>query len=105
MATLIDKLRRLFSSRQEAGSATAVPPTTTLNDATITELMRQIEATQEGQYTCEETSALLDEYVELAVSEQDAANLMPLVEAHLQSCPECHIRYDILVTILETEEV
>lgn len=104
MATLIEKLRQFFVTKQEVGAATAVSPHNTFDDATITQLMRQIEATQEGQYTCEETSALLDEYVELAVSEQDAANLMPLVEAHLQSCPECNLRYDILITIMETEE-
>ncbi len=104
MATLIDKIRQLFSSKQEADAVTAVSTSTTFDDTTITKLMQQIEATQEGQYTCEETSALLDEYVELAVSEEDAASLMPLVEAHLQSCPECHLRYDILATILETEE-
>lgn len=104
MATLIDKLRQFFTSRQEGETATVVPPIHTFDNAALTKLMMQIEATQEGQYTCEETSALLDEYVELAVSEQDAANLMPLVEAHLQSCPECVLRYDILVTILEMEE-
>ena len=104
MATLLDKLRRIFSPKAPQTGTTAVPAHTPFTQAAITQLMRQVEATQEGLYTCDETAALLDEYVELVVSRQDAASLMPLVEAHLRLCPECALEYDILVTILETEE-
>lgn len=87
------------------GLETAVsPPTRTLNDAALTQLMQQVAQTEEGQYTCEETFALLDEYAELVVSGTEAAALMPLVEAHLRVCPECGSRFDILRTILASEE-
>lgn len=87
--------------RETAVSLKNSPPV--LDDATITKLMHQVEATEEGQYTCEETFALLDEYAELVVSNEDAAALMPLVEAHLRVCPECGPRFEALRTILLTE--
>ena len=103
MATLIDKLRQFF--RLEPKAATAVPPSPhILDDATLAKLMRQVEQTEEGQYTCEETFALLDEYAELVVSGDDAAAFMPLVEAHLRVCPECGPRFKALCLVLETEE-
>jgi hypothetical protein len=67
--------------------------------------MQQVAQTEEGQYTCEETFALLDEYAEMVVSGAEAAALMPLVEAHLRVCPECDSRFDTLRMILESEEI
>lgn len=72
-----------------------------LNDQAVTRLMQQIEQTQAGMFTCEETDALLDEYVELAVDDADAARLMPLVERHLAVCPGCHEKFEILQDILK----
>lgn len=87
----------------EAATAVA-PPTRILDDAALTQLMQQVAQTEEGQYTCEETFALLDEYAELVVSGSEAAVIMPLVEAHLRVCPECAPRFDALRIILESEE-
>ena len=104
MATLIDKLRQFFRSERNNGGITAVAtPTRVLDDAALTQLMNQVAQTEEGQYNCEETFALLDEYAELVVSGSEAAALMPLVEAHLRVCPECAPRFDALRTILESE--
>jgi hypothetical protein len=103
MTSLIDKLRKFFRLAPQASGATAVP-TPIFDDATLTKLMEQVAQTEEGQYTCAETFALLDEYAEMVVSGDDAAALMPLVEAHLRICPECDARFDVLRTILETEE-
>lgn len=106
MATLIDKLRQLFHLANKAEGATAVPPTSqrVLDDTTLVKLMHQVAQTEEGQYSCEETFALLDEYAELVVSSADAAALMPLVEAHLRVCPDCGSYFAALRNILETEE-
>jgi len=105
MATLIDKLRQLFSLAHKVEGATAVStPTRALDEATLTKLMQQVALTEEGQYSCEETFALLDEYAEMVVSGAEAAALMPLVEAHLRACPECGSRFKALRLILETEE-
>jgi len=73
-----------------------------LNENILKALMQQVEQTKEGMFTCEETFDLLDEYAELIVSEQDAAQLMPLVKAHLDMCPGCEQRYDVLRKIIST---
>ncbi len=71
-----------------------------LNENTLKALMQQVEQTKEGMYTCEETFDLLDEYVEMINSDQDAAQLMPLVKAHLDKCPGCSQNYEVLLNIL-----
>lgn len=85
------------------------PTQSSMNTFTLTEealhsLMQQIEQTHEGMFSCEETYALLDEYVDLVHSSRDAEKLMPLVKAHLDACPGCQEEYEILINILEEEE-
>lgn len=106
MNTFFDKLRKLVGLNQKVEAETAVSPPTTpffFTDTAVADLMRQVDKTETDQYSCEETFALLDEYVELVQSEEDAATLMPLVEHHLIHCPGCREHYEILLTILQTE--
>ncbi|MCP4426876.1 MAG: zf-HC2 domain-containing protein [Chloroflexi bacterium] len=106
MTTFFDKLRKLIRLKTTPERETAVPPAPVsppLTDPTIQTLMQQVETTQENQYNCEATFALLDEYVETVMSKEDAATLMPLVERHLQACPKCNEHYEALLTILQTE--
>ena len=111
MSNLLDNLRRLFQ-RQPAAESSLLPeqgrPTQTngetalaLDEDTASSLMRLIERTNEGEYCCEETFDLLDEYVELVASDQDVATLMPLVKKHVDHCPDCGPRYEILLDILQ----
>ncbi|GAB4270862.1 MAG: hypothetical protein Kow0080_15760 [Candidatus Promineifilaceae bacterium] len=80
-------------------------PQTNLNEQALKRLLHQIEQTKSGMYTCEETFALLDEYVELAASQQNAAAIMPLVERHLAICQGCKEKYDILLDILQASDI
>ena len=117
MSNLIDRLKKLFGIEPEKGNPEAIEPTMNestsswnvsgqdstspvLNANILKALMQQVEETKEGMYTCEETSELLDEYVDLVDSEQDAAQIMPLVKAHLDACPGCQQRYEILLDIV-----
>ena len=75
----------------------------TLNQTALLDLLRRLENVQENAYSCEETFDLLDEYVELVVTDEEAAALMPLVKNHLEMCPDCRERYEILLRILEAE--
>ncbi len=72
-----------------------------INETIIKELMRRLEATQAGVYSCEETFALLDEYVELLAGNKEAAVLMPLVRNHIKMCPDCREVCEMLLSILE----
>lgn len=114
MNTLIERLRRLFAGEpQDLYEAetlrevnTIEPPLddseVILDDNSLARLMALIEQTKEGEYACEETLDLLDEYAELTVSDQDAETIMPLVKGHLEHCVDCTERYEALLRILET---
>lgn len=97
MSRFLDSFRRLFQSRSAAsGEGGAL-----VDEDSVTTLMRLIEKTNEGEYSCEETFDLLDEYVELAANDEDVATLMPLVKKHVDHCPDCGPRYEILLDILK----
>jgi hypothetical protein len=113
MNTLIDRLIRLFLSTPEkarsgdllTGKSAVQPPAAEtrefLDDRSITRFMDLIERTKEGEYICEETLDLLDEYVELVANHEDAEAVMPLVKGHLEHCVDCTDRYEALLKILE----
>ena len=115
MATLLEKLRQLLrqkikSERPEMGqthdrpAARADGSANPVTDGNVQKLMLALEMTREKEYSCEETFALLDEYVEVAVkNEEDAAAVMPLVKHHLNTCPGCHENFEALLRILQTE--
>ncbi len=72
-----------------------------MDENSVTTLMALIEKTNEDEYSCEETFDLLDEYVELVADGQDVEQLMPLVKKHVDHCPDCGPRFEILLGILQ----
>jgi hypothetical protein len=110
MKKLSDKLRQLM--QHLSTTTTNTPPSTspattetaaTLNSAGVRQLMQLLEKTQEEEFSCQETFALLDEYVELVDSNEEAAALMPIVRLHLEMCPDCRDEFEALLRILRTE--
>ncbi len=69
----------------------------------IVDLMRKLEHLQTNAYSCEEAFALLDEYVEIVATDEEAAQLMPLVKNHLDMCPGCTEAFTMLLRILQSE--
>lgn len=81
------------------------PSGTTLDDAAVERLMAALTMTRDDELSCAEVFALLDEYAELAVGDEDrAAALMPLMEMHLEMCTDCDEYYEALRGILESRE-
>jgi len=104
MSKLLDSFRQLFQRQPVSnGDITQVSTATdaVVDDDAATTLMRLIEKTNEGEYSCEETFDLLDEYVELVAADQDVEVLMPLVKKHVDHCPDCGPRYEIMLDILQ----
>ena len=109
MAKLIDKLRNLLSLPKETQPArgnemSQLSPNDgmMLSEEKIVHLMQLIEQTEEGRYSCSETYDLLDEYVEMVASNEEAELLMPIVKQHLDMCPDCRGEYQILLNILQS---
>ncbi len=77
---------------------------TAISQEHLVDLMHRLEHTMEGVYSCEEAFALLDEYVEMVATDEEAKRLMPLVQNHLDMCPGCKDEFEILLHILKTAD-
>jgi len=64
-------------------------------------MLRMIEHTQEEELSCDEVFELLDVYAEMAARGEDVRELFPLVEHHLEMCPDCREEYEAVMRILE----
>ena len=80
------------------------PADASLNQEQLVDLLHRLERTIENAYSCEEVYALLDEYVELVADDEEAKKLMPLVQNHLDMCPDCRDEYEILLHVLKTAD-
>ena len=63
-------------------------------------MVRGVARTQEIEYSCDDTYRLLDEFAEAVVQGKDAARLMPLVQQHLELCPDCREEFEALLRVL-----
>jgi len=66
----------------------------------VQKMMAMLSNTQEVELTCDDVFALLDQFTELAAQGEDVAQLMPLVQQHLDMCDDCREEYKVLATIL-----
>lgn len=63
-------------------------------------VLRMAQMTDETELSCDEVLALLDQYAERALRGEDVAQLMPLVQRHLDRCGDCMQEYQALLRIL-----
>jgi hypothetical protein len=66
--------------------------------------LRNIYETQDEEISCTECFDLVSRFVELEISGQDAAAVMPAVKQHLNQCPACHAEYEALRDLRLIEE-
>lgn len=66
----------------------------------ILKMARQIEMTDEVEYTCDDVHRLLDEFAEAVLRGEDTARLMPLVQKHLDMCHDCREEFEALLRVL-----
>lgn len=88
----------------EANDSTDDTAVSTINQQNLVTLMQRLEKTMEGAYSCDEAFALLDEYVEMIADDEEAKRLMPLVQNHLDMCPDCRDEFEILLHVLKTAD-
>jgi hypothetical protein len=63
-------------------------------------LVRMIDQTREVEVDCDAVYALLDQYAEMVARGEDPTSLMPLVQQHLELCPDCREELEGLLQIL-----
>ena len=72
-----------------------------MQDEVVLKFLRVLENMQHEEMSCEEMYAQLDEFVEQEVKSHDAARIMPLIQEHIDMCPDCCDEYQALLDILE----
>jgi hypothetical protein len=58
-------------------------------------------AAHEQELDCEEAHALMDQFAERVKRGEPAADLMPMVQEHLDLCPGCREEYEALLRMIE----
>lgn len=75
-----------------------------LTNDTVLGFLRVLEDVRSEELTCDEIYAKLDEYVEREAVKKDAAQLMPLIRQHLDTCSDCCEEYEALLDVVEKTE-
>ena len=60
--------------------------------------------TEEKEISCDDVHELLDQFAELELHGEDVAHLLPLVQHHLDLCPDCKEEHDVLLLALQVEK-
>ena len=75
-----------------------------LTNETVLGFLRVLEDVHSEELTCDEIYSKLDEYVECEANTKDAAQLMPLIRQHLDTCSDCCEEYEALLDVVEKTE-
>ena len=67
----------------------------------IETMVRAILTTKEDEIGCDECFSVLDLFIELKMAGKNAAEIMPLVQDHLERCGDCHEEYDAILVALK----
>ena len=70
----------------------------------LTKLMHMVEQTQEEEYSCDDVLQLLDEYAEMVSHGEDAEKMMPLINHHLDMCPDCREEAEALLSVIQSQQ-
>ena len=65
--------------------------------------MQMIARTQQRELDCGEVFAILDQYIEAIVAEEDISDQFALVMQHLDLCQDCLEEYEALMRVLQTK--
>ena len=71
----------------------------------LRKIIQMVENTQEVELSCDDVYHLLDQYTEIAAMDGDTEQLMPLVEHHIEICPDCREEFEALLRVLQATPV
>jgi hypothetical protein len=73
-------------------------------DPVMKNLLNRLALTEEQEISCDDVHELLDQFSEMEMRGEDVAHLMPLVQRHLELCPDCREEHEALMQALEFEK-
>ena len=71
-----------------------------LSPALLTKMIHMIAATRPVEIDCDQCFDQLDEFSEMVLAGKNAAQAMPLVQEHLDRCPDCREEFEALLAAL-----
>ncbi|MEP7136261.1 MAG: hypothetical protein ABI904_15140 [Chloroflexota bacterium] len=89
--------QRFFNPNKQKTSPGGMPEK---QSAKMQKMLAMLSNTREVELTCDQVFALLDQFTELAAQGENVAQLMPLVQQHLDMCEDCREEYRVLESIL-----
>ena len=95
-ARLLRRLRRFLP-------AAAGDNNVQLDSSRLNRIITGIATTSEDEIDCDECFRQLDRFAELYLAGKDAAQAIPLVQQHLDRCPDCREEFEALLRALEQE--
>lgn len=72
-----------------------------LNPKILKKLFRAVIHIYDNELGCRECYNKIDEFIEMKLAGKSAIEAYPLVQEHLDKCPECPEEFDALLTALE----
>jgi hypothetical protein len=67
----------------------------------LEKLLRIIDYTQDIEVSCDDVEQILDQFAELAQRGEDVKQMMPLIQNHVDMCPECREEFEALMRVLQ----
>lgn len=67
----------------------------------IENMVKAIMNTVDNEIGCEDCFSVLDKFIDLRAQGKNAAEIMPLVQGHLERCKDCHEEYDAILQALD----
>jgi hypothetical protein len=67
----------------------------------IEAMVKAIMNTVDNEIGCADCFAVLDQFIDLKAQGKNAAEIMPLVQGHLERCRDCHEEYDAILQALD----
>jgi hypothetical protein len=99
--------RRFFRSGKEPqianlGKQAPGNETPQLDKEMLKNLVMGIYSTRTDELTCDECFEQVGLFAEMVLAGKNAAEALPLVQDHLDRCPECHKEFEILLDALKS---
>ena len=67
----------------------------------VKKIVKSIQMTRDHELGCADCFAVLDQFIEMVMQGKDAAEVMPLVQEHLDRCGDCDEEFQALLVALE----
>ena len=73
-----------------------------LSSEDIKKMMHSVKMTRDHELDCGHCYDEIDQFIELELSNKNAAEIMPLVQDHLDRCVACREEYQALLLAIKT---